>query len=180
MSAHKSIVSISKGFKSLISLFCNVKTSWLYFLSLCVLAGCQPSGKEQASEDPKYLDPYLDAIRISATAENPLDSSHEAKIHIWADEYDFGQIKEGDTAIHTFRFVNSGNARLLLNRVQTSCGCTHSDWPRGFISPGDTASLSVSFDSHDRSGPQEKTITIFANTNPVRTTVRLKGTVIPR
>lgn len=180
MSSHKSILSISVVTKSFIALFCAVKTAWFCFVCALAFLSCLPGNKEQPSEDPSYLDPYLDAIRISATADNPGDSSHQAKIRLLSAEYDFGEIREGDTVVHTFRFVNAGNARLLINRVQTSCGCTHSDWPRGFIRPGDTASLTVSFDSHDKKGLQEKTISIYANTNPVKTTVSLKGQVLPR
>lgn len=50
---------------------------------------------EEPPANDSYLDPYLDAIRISASADQPEDSSHRAKIQFLESEYDFGKIKKG-------------------------------------------------------------------------------------
>lgn len=40
-----------------------------------------------------------------------------------------------------FRFVNSGNAPLVLTYVHASCSCIGLDYPRVPVAPGDSASI---------------------------------------
>jgi len=153
---------------------------WIWTLGLLVLfIFCQPKAKpEEPPVDDSYLDPYLDAIRISASADQPEDSSHRAQIQFLESEYDFGKIKKGDTARLVFKFVNTGNARLIINRVTTSCGCTHPEWPKVFINPGDSSEVKALFVSEEKEGPQNKTMSVFANTYPPKTDLTIKGMVL--
>ncbi|MBK7232996.1 MAG: DUF1573 domain-containing protein [Saprospiraceae bacterium] len=153
---------------------------WIWTLGLLgFFSFCQPKVKpEEPPANDSYLDPYLDAIRISASADQPEDSSHRAKIQFLESEYDFGKIKKGDTARLVFKFVNTGNARLIINRVTTTCGCTQPEWPKTFIQPGDTSAVEALFVSDDKMGPQHKTMSVFANTYPPQTDLTIKGMVL--
>jgi hypothetical protein len=91
--------------------------------------------------------------------------------------YDFGTIQEGEVVEHTFNFRNDGQYPLILNNITSSCGCTTPEWPKEPISPKATSSIKVRFDSKNRSGPQVKTITVYANTEPAYSELRLKGIV---
>ncbi|OJV16676.1 MAG: hypothetical protein BGO21_27790 [Dyadobacter sp. 50-39] len=92
-------------------------------------------------------------------------------------EYNFGTIQEGDIVEHEFKFRNDGQYPLILNNISSSCGCTTPEWPKEPIEPNQTSSIKVRFDSKHKVGPQVKTITIYANTEPANTELRLKGIV---
>ncbi|CAG5003968.1 hypothetical protein DYBT9275_03269 [Dyadobacter sp. CECT 9275] len=91
--------------------------------------------------------------------------------------YDFGTIAEGAVVEHTFRFRNDGEYPLILNNITSSCGCTTPEWPREPIEAKATGSIKVRFDSKNKSGPQVKTITVYANTEPAYSELRLRGIV---
>jgi len=91
--------------------------------------------------------------------------------------FDFGTIKEGEIVEHTFNFKNDGVYPLILNNITSSCGCTTPEWPKEPIGPNEKSSIKVRFDSKNKSGPQVKTITVYANTEPAYSELRLRGIV---
>ena len=46
------------------------------------------------------------------------------KIVFKEDVHDFGKVPRGPELQYNFKFTNKGNAPLVIERVQTSCGCT--------------------------------------------------------
>lgn len=94
--------------------------------------------------------------------------------------YDFGALTEGDTVEHTFAFTNSGEFPLIINNITASCGCTTPEWPREPVAPGAKSSIRVRFNSRGKMGQQNKTITVFANTNPSMTDLQFKAMVNPK
>ena len=94
--------------------------------------------------------------------------------------YDFGTLAEGDTVEHSFAFTNTGEFPLIINNITASCGCTTPEWPREPVAPGEKSSVKVRFNSRGKSGEQNKTITIFANTDPAMTDLHFKALVNPK
>ena len=94
--------------------------------------------------------------------------------------YDFGTLTEGDTVEHVFAFTNTGEFPLIVNNVTASCGCTTPEWPHEPVAPGAKSSVRVRFNSRGKSGEQNKTITIFANTEPATTDLQFKAMVNPK
>lgn len=94
-------------------------------------------------------------------------------------EYDFGIINAGEKVQQVFTFTNTGTEPLILSNVRGSCGCTVPQWPKDVISPSETASITVQFDSTNKKGPRVQKVTITANTDPPQTFIYLKGEVIP-
>ena len=93
--------------------------------------------------------------------------------------FDFGDIHQGDKVQHVFNFDNSGDAPLVITNVQTTCGCTATDWPREPIGPGDTASLTVNFNSAGKMGRQNKIITVISNAGSPVNQVKIVTNVLP-
>lgn len=91
--------------------------------------------------------------------------------------YQFGSIKEGDIVEHEFRFTNGGQFPLIINNVTASCGCTIPEWPREPIPPKGESSIKVRFNSKGKPGMQFKTITVYANTEPATSELRIQGQV---
>jgi hypothetical protein len=94
--------------------------------------------------------------------------------------YDFGEINEGKEISYAYEFVNDGKQTLLIAEAKSSCGCTVPKWPQKPISPGDSGRINIVFNSLNRTNHQSKTINIFANTVPNKTTLYLQGNVLPK
>lgn len=92
-------------------------------------------------------------------------------------EFDFGTIKQGEKAEHTFKFKNTGKNPLVINSAKGSCGCTVPTWPKEPVQPGATGEVHVVFNSAGKSGAQVKPVTIMANTDPNPSRITMKGTV---
>jgi len=95
-------------------------------------------------------------------------------------EYDFGQIKEGDKVNYTYKFTNNGQAPLIIQSVQASCGCTAPDWSKEPVAVGATGFVKVEFDSNGKQGIQNKVVTVNANTWPKSLILRFKAQVNPK
>ena len=78
---------------------------------------------------------------------------------------DLGKMVEGDIAHIKWRIENQGNAELVIDRAQASCGCTLvklSDEEKK-IAPGGVLEFKADFDSNHRRGDQAKTVTVYSN-----------------
>lgn len=92
---------------------------------------------------------------------------------------DFGTVSEGHVVRHTFEFVNDGPGQALLADVSTTCGCTVAQtWPREPLAPGTTGRIDVTFDTHEKSGAQDKVVSVVGNTNPGIVRLHLVGNVV--
>lgn len=96
------------------------------------------------------------------------------------ESHDFGTINEGDKVSHTFKFTNTGEAPLIIQNAQGSCGCTVPTWPKEPIPVGGTGEITAEFDSKGKPNLQNKTVTITSNTWPKKTVLRIKAQVTPK
>jgi Skp family chaperone for outer membrane proteins len=102
----------------------------------------------------------------------------QTSIQFEASEISFGEIKEGAAVTKIYKLKNIGKKRLMIEKVEGSCGCTVAEWPRYPVEPGENAEIKVSFNSLGKRGVQDKTITVTANTEPAQTFLKIKGTVV--
>lgn len=117
-------------------------------------------------------------INITPSEANNRDSGELPEITWQTDSVNFGSILEGDIYTATYSFVNSGNAPLVISKVETSCGCTAAkDWSQEPYQPGEKGTITIEFDSNRRPGPASKTITVMANTSPSPNELLLCGYV---
>ena len=88
--------------------------------------------------------------------------------------HDFGTILEGEKVVCYFDYENSGGGTLLIQSIETSCGCTTPDWSKAPLAAGERGSLQIVFDATRRSGLQLKQVTVYSNAdNPkVQLTIR--------
>ena len=91
--------------------------------------------------------------------------------------WDFGTIQQGDSPEFTFTFENTGNEPMIISNAKGSCGCTVPQWPKEPIAPGQTGEISVKFNSKNKKGSQNKTVTLTANTTPPTTKLRVTGQI---
>jgi hypothetical protein len=103
----------------------------------------------------------------------------EASIQFAEKQHDFGDIKEGETVSWKFKFSNTGTEPLVLLNVQTTCGCTASEWPKTPIPPGDSAAITVRFNSANKTGRQNKIITVYTNGKRPEEKLKIIGNILP-
>lgn len=77
-----------------------------------------------------------------------------------ATTHDFGEVKTGTIASHTFEFKNISDTPLTIDNVRLTCGCTTSDWSGAVVPPGEKGSIPIEFDAA-KPGWFSKKITVF-------------------
>lgn len=116
-------------------------------------------------------------IRFPISADSGVDTAKMARIQMDEMVFNFDTVAHGDVVEHTFGFTNVGKSPLVISNAESTCGCTVPSWPEDPIPPGGRGEISVKFNTEDKPGSQTKPITIFANTYPQQTVVRLVGFV---
>jgi len=138
-----------------------------YFLIVFLFAfSCDSSSnkKETKSEN-------IASSSMTSSSESPI-MSFDKTLH------DFGTVQEGETVETIFTFTNSGKSDLIIVDARGSCGCTVPEYPKNTpIPPGESGKIRVSFDSSNKPNMQQKTVTISANTDSGRETIRIKALV---
>jgi hypothetical protein len=117
------------------------------FFAASLVAGCQNNNKSG-----------------SAAAGVLTDSTQFTSIQWLDSSKDFGKIQEGQKLEVSFRFKNTGDKPLVIERVQPSCGCTVAEQSTEPIAPGGEGQVKASFNSQGRTGVNHKTLFITANT----------------
>ena len=85
----------------------------------------------------------------------------------------YGKILQGENGTVDFKFTNTGDRDLKINKVRSSCGCTIPKKPDSLIAPGVSDLIKVKYDT-ERIGIINKTIIV--NSNAANGTVILKIT----
>ena len=114
-----------------------------------------------------------DQVISNAVSTSP-EMSFDKNLH------DFGTIQEGETVSTLFTFTNTGKSDLIIVDARGSCGCTVPEYPKNTpISPGESQTITVNFDSSNKPGIQQKSVTLSANTSSGREMLRIKANVTP-
>lgn len=93
--------------------------------------------------------------------------------------HDFGAFAENSgAATCTFRFVNDGPGAASIVSARATCGCTQPRYTVSSIAPGDTASVTVSFDPAGRPGRFSKYVYVETSGQPRKQRLEVKGVVI--
>ena len=130
-----------------------------------VISSCGGSGTQKGAEGAASSD--------TTTA----DTALYAQIEFDTAVFDFGTILQGEQVGTTFTFKNVGKADLIIQKVETSCGCTVPEYDRSPVAPGATGTIRVRFDSDNKEGAQYKTIKVKSNSKDNIFELVLKGSV---
>ena len=92
--------------------------------------------------------------------------------------HDYGDVPYNGNGECEFRFTNTGNEPLLVQKPKSSCGCTIPSWPNEPILPGESDVIKVTYRTN-RAGNINKTVTVTSNAVKNSTVVlRIKGRVL--
>lgn len=159
-----------------------------------IFIGCDNSSESITQTQEQVQQEVTEAI-VEATTENPVEAEtivaeiekEEVKtpaapkkrpvLSFNSKTFDYGMIEQGDKVNHTFRFTNKGDADLIIKNAEASCGCTTPTYPFIPIKPGETGTISVTFNSTGKMGTQRPNITVTSNSYPRTQTLYLEGFV---
>jgi hypothetical protein len=92
--------------------------------------------------------------------------------------HDYGDVPYNGNGECEFRFTNTGDAPLLIQKPKSSCGCTIPSWPSQPILPGKSDVIKVTYRTN-REGNFNKTVTVTSNAHKNSTVeLRIKGRVL--
>ncbi|MBQ0130263.1 MAG: DUF1573 domain-containing protein [Bacteroidales bacterium] len=101
-----------------------------------------------------------------------------AEIEFEKTVHDYGNVPYNGNGECEFRFTNTGNEPLIVQKPKSSCGCTIPTWPKEPILPGESEVIKVTYRTN-RPGTINKTVTVTSNAVQNGTVVlRIKGTVM--
>lgn len=111
-------------------------------------------------------------IGVSVNAQDKV-----AKIEFKTTVIDYGEIAKGSNGVRVFEFTNTGDAPLVVSKVNSSCGCTVPSWTKAPVLPGRSGKIQVKYDTK-RVGPIRKTITVNSNAATPNVALKIRGTVV--
>ena len=100
-------------------------------------------------------------MQTIAVAQN--SSASEPKISFKETTHDFGTVQEGPDYTYSFTVSNSGTAPLIIDKVNSPCGCTVPEWTKSPIMPGKSGEIKAIFHSAGRLGAFTKTLSVETN-----------------
>ena len=77
--------------------------------------------------------------------------------------HDFGKVKQGDVVSYEFVFRNAGNAPLVIEKVDVTCGCTAALASEKTIASGKEGRIKATFDTRGYSGRLARYIYLVSN-----------------
>ncbi len=141
--------------------------------AFALLAACTSEPKKEGQEKIS-----TDVIDVPATAsETPAQPGAAPVLFFSEDNHDFGRITQGEKVSYSFVFKNTGGSDLVISNAQGSCGCTVPTYPKGPVKPGEEGKIDVVFDSKDKSGLVQKTVTLTTNCNPSTKVLTINATI---
>lgn len=92
------------------------------------------------------------------------------KIQVDPELYDFGTAVDGDVVEFFVAITNTGNQVLRIDRVTYNCSCTSYELPKRELSPGESVSMKIRFNTRGYSHyvqPVSQSVTLYTN-DPAR------------
>jgi hypothetical protein len=88
-------------------------------------------------------------------------------------DHDYGKVRYGQTVTEEFTFTNTGDEKLVIEQLRSSCGCTKAVQGSSEIPAGGKSKIVASFDTTDlKPGMKQKMIYVHSN-DPEKPVVKL-------
>ena len=118
--------------------------------------------------------PLLSLALLSLT----VAASAQGRMAFDVQEHEMGRLTEAAPGTHTFRFVNQGDAPLVLAEVESNCGCTIPAYTSQPVAPGGSGEVAVRYETAGRPGPFESAVRVTTDAGQA-VTLRISGVVTP-
>ncbi|RZK47840.1 MAG: DUF1573 domain-containing protein [Pedobacter sp.] len=94
------------------------------------------------------------------------------------ESFDFGKIALNKAAVHTFNFTNVGDAPLIISKVETTCGCTVSEYTQTPVKKGEKGFVKVTIKPTGGALPFNKAVTLTSNARQATKVLYIKGIAV--
>jgi hypothetical protein len=131
--------------------------------SLLILGACKKNEEANSEQHSAISNPAEIGIPDMEKRVIPKDGKYPVMTFATKD-HDFGTIEADSKVNYSFTFKNTGQADLIISRAVGSCGCTIPEYPKDPIKAGESGKIDVSFNSANKHGNQQKSVTIYTNT----------------
>ena len=118
---------------------------------------------------------YLIFLLLILSCSEPVIQNN-ATLAFTQTEHDFGTLEIKQPAIYDFEFSNTGKTPLVIQNVETSCGCTVPEWTKEPVKPGKTGTITIKYDA-EYPGVFSKSITVYYNGKNSPMHLKIKGSV---
>src|SRR3989339_26527 len=85
------------------------------------------------------------------------------RIVVAPDSFSMGTLIQGDIVSYSCEITNTGDADLVIGKIDRSCGCTAPEMAKKQLAPGEKGALKITFDSEKFFGNVHKTVTVYSN-----------------
>ncbi len=130
---------------------------------LLLLGSCKKKEDPNSEQHSSISNPVQIGISDMEKKVIPKDGKYP-EMTFASKEHDFGSIEADSKVNYSFTFKNTGQADLIISRAVGSCGCTIPEYPKDPIKTGESGKIDVSFNSANKHGNQQKSVTIYTNT----------------
>ena len=91
--------------------------------------------------------------------------------------HDFGDVpRKGGDLVKEFRFVNKGDAPLVIKKITKSCSCMSVVYSRKPVMPGEAAVIKIKYEPHKvEPGIFHKAIQIYSNESTEVRLITIQG-----
>ena len=141
--------------------------SYISFLSVITIVSCGNGNNTNVKTPAKDSGILSGTMVKNARTAAGIDTAVAAQLptlEFKDTTHDFGTIPEDERVQYKFEFTNGGKSPLIISKATGSCGCTIADFPREPLPSGKNGYITVSFNSKDKMGPQNKSVTLNTNT----------------
>jgi hypothetical protein len=121
--------------------------------------------------NPKIWELYKEVI-TGEVSTKPLVTAIEPE----RTEIEMKNFQLGKTSEAVFVLKNVGSQPLVIQMVNTSCGCTVPEWEKYPIAPGKSTEIKVKITPEEK-GYFNKTVTVYGNTETGRIVLKVSGMV---
>jgi len=132
-----------------------------------------PSAQHSASATTKTIAAPAKAEPNKPLPAAPADEGQAPKITFEKEVHDFGDIGPGSSNACEFKFTNTGNAVLKVNKkIESTCGCTVPELSKEEYAPGESGTITVKFSAGKQASPVSKHMYVSSN-DKIRTKIDL-------
>ena len=96
--------------------------------------------------------------------------------------HNFGDVpRKGGDLVKEFRFVNKGDAPLVIKKITKSCSCISVHYSRKPVMPGQEATIKVKYEPHKvEPGTFHKVVQIYTNESKDVRLITIQGNSIDK
>ena len=135
-------------------------------LSCFVIALVELSGVSQTALFNKYnigSSPTGITVKEADSRQQQVAAMPKTTIQFIDSFFNFGEVKEGESVKHSFRFKNTGTNLLLISKTDVSCGCTVPTFSKEPVAPGAEGVIEIQYNSKGHPGHQHKNVIVHSN-----------------